>query len=171
MRKYRTPEGLPEHAHIDQIVLELMLDIDRQRPLSEDEIARTIGTPQDARDSLRRLHAAKLIHRWNDLAIASHPAVRHHEINHGGGEESPGEVDERHWDKAVLEHLLVRSADSEESRSEQQIHEAFDAGKHKQKTDVTDALDRLDGAGLIDRHDGRSTPSDVARHLDELMTL
>lgn len=57
-----------------------MLDIDRQRPWSEEEIARVISTPGDVRHILRRLRAAKLIHRWNDLAVAPHAAVRFHEI-------------------------------------------------------------------------------------------
>jgi hypothetical protein len=171
MPKYRTPDGLPEHACIDQAVLQLMLDLDRQRPFSEDEIARTISVPGDVRDSLRRLRLSKLIHRWNDLAVASHPAVRFHEIHHGGGEESPGEIKERHWDKAVLDRLLVRTADGEGPRSEQQIHEAFGATKQKKRLAIADALDRLDGAGLIERRGGRSIPSEIARRLDELLTL
>ena len=115
MHKHRTPEGLAEHACIDRSVLDLMLDLDRQRPWAEDEIARTIGVPGDVRDSLRRLRACKLIHRWNDLAVAAHAAVRFHEID--------------------------------------------------------DALDRLEGAGLIERRGGRSIASEVARRLDELLTL
>ena len=80
MHKHRTPEGLEEHALIDRAVLNLMLDLDRQRPWAEDEIARAISIPGDVRESLRRLRACKLIHRWNDLAIARAPAVRFHEI-------------------------------------------------------------------------------------------
>ena len=171
MHKHRTPEGLEEHACIDQAVLDLMLDLDRQRPWAEDEIARIIGVPGDVRDSLRRLRASKLIHRWNDLAVASHPAVRFHEINHGGGDPSPGEARECHWDKAVLEDLLVRSADGEGPRSEQQTYEAFGAKKKKKRLSIADALNRLDGAGLIERRGGRAIPSEVARRLDELMTL
>ena len=117
MHKHRTPEGLEEHASIDRAVLDLMLDLDRQRPWAEDEIARTISVPGDVRDSLRRLRASRLIHRWNDLAVASRPAVRFHEINHGGGVPSPGDAEERHWDKAVLEGLLVRSADGRRAAS------------------------------------------------------
>ncbi|HWY89163.1 MAG TPA: hypothetical protein VNY31_00680, partial [Solirubrobacteraceae bacterium] len=67
---------MEEHACIDQAVLDLMLDLDRQRPWAEDEIARTISVPGDVRDSLRRLRSSKLIHRVNDLAWASHPVVR-----------------------------------------------------------------------------------------------
>jgi hypothetical protein len=171
MPKYRTPDGLPEHARIDRAVLDLMLDLERQRPWAEDEIARTLSTPGDVRDSLRRLRTSKLIHRWNDLAVASHPAVRFHEITHGGGDPSPGEVDERHWDKSVLEGLLVRSADGEGPRTQQQTYEAFGASKRKKKLAIDDALDRLDGAGLIERRGGRAIASEVARRLDELMTL
>jgi hypothetical protein len=155
----------------DQAVLNLMLDIDRQRPWAEDEIARIISVPGDVRDSLRRLRASKPIHRWNDLAVASHPAVRFHEINHGGGDPSPGEIEERQWDKAVLEGLLVRSADGEGPRSEQQTYEAFGAKKTKKRLAIADALNRLDGDGLIERRGGRAIPSEVARRLDELMAL
>jgi hypothetical protein len=171
MPKYRTPDGLEEHACIDRAVLELMVDLERQRPWAEDEIARTISTPGDVRDSLRRLRTSRLIHRWNDLAVASHPVVRFHEINQPGDGLSPGEARERHWDKAVLEGLLVRSADGEGPRTQQQTYEAFGASKRKKKLAIDDALDRLDGAGLIERRGGRSIASEVARRLDELMTL
>ena len=154
MPKYRTPDGLEEHACIDRAVLDLMVDLERQRPWAEDEIARTISTPGDVRDSLRRLRTSRLIHRWNDLAVASHPVVRFHEINQPGDGLSPGEARERHWDKAVLEGLLVRSADGEGPRTEQQTYKAFGA-KKKKKLAIDDALDRLDGAGLIERRGGR----------------
>jgi DNA-binding PadR family transcriptional regulator len=168
MHKHRTPEGLEEHAFIDRAVLNLMLDLDKQRPWAEDEIARAISFPGDVRDSLRRLRASRLIHRWNDLASASRPAVRYYEITQGG---DPDSADERHHDKAVLEGLLVRAADGEGPRSEEQIFEAFGARKRKQRLAITDALNRLDEAGLIDRRGGRAIASEVARRLDELMTL
>jgi hypothetical protein len=39
------------------------------------------------------------------------------------------------------------------------------------KLAIADALNRLDGAGLIERRGGRAIPSEVAQRLDELMTL
>jgi hypothetical protein len=159
---------LEEHACIDRAVLDLMLDLERQRPWAEDEIARTLSVPGDVRDSLRRLRTSRLIHRWNDLAVASHAAVRFHEINHGCDDPNPGEAEERHWDHAVLEGLLVRSADGEGPRTEQQTYEAFGATKQKKRLKLADALDRLEGAGLIERRGGRSIASEVARRLDEL---
>jgi hypothetical protein len=168
MHKHRTPEGLEEHARIDRAVLDLMLDLDRQRPWSEDEIARAISVPGDVRDSLRRLRASKLIHRWNDLAVPSHPAVRFHELNHG---DDPDSAHERQDDKAVLAGLLVRSGDGEGPCTEEQICDAHGARKRKRRIDIADALNRLDGAGLIERRAGRAIASEVAQRLDELMTL
>lgn len=170
MHKHRTPERLREHAQLDRAVLNLMLDPERQRPWAEDEIARALNVPGDVRESLRRLRACKLIHRWNDLAVAAHAAVRYCEITHGDST-SPNDADERHHDKAVLEGLLVRSADGEGPRTEQQIFDAHDANKQKHRLAITDALDRLEGAGLIERRGGRLIASEVAQRLDELMSV
>ena len=171
MHKHRTPGGLEEHALIDRALLQLMLDLDRQRPWAEEELARAVNIPGDVRDGLRRLRASKLIHRWNDLAVAAHAAVRFHEITQPADGLSPGDASERHWDKAVLEGLLARSTDGEGPRTAQQTYEAFGATKQKKRLQIDDALDRLEGAGLIERRGGRSIASEVARRLDELMTL
>lgn len=170
MHKHRTPERLREHAQLDRAVLNLMLDPERQRPWAEDEIARALSIPGDVRESLRRLRTCKLIQRWNDLAVAAHAAVRYCEITEGRAE-TPNDADERHHEKAVLEGLLVRAADGEGPRTEQQILEAHGARKRKQRLAITDALDRLDAAGLIERRAGRSIASEVALRLDELMTV
>ncbi|MFI4984885.1 MAG: hypothetical protein ACHP93_03965 [Solirubrobacterales bacterium] len=168
MHKHRTPQGLEEHALIDRALLELLLGDEHQRPWAEDELAREIGVPGDVRDGLRRLRASRLIHRWNDLAVASRPAVRFHEITQGVDRDS---AEERHHDKAVLEGVLVRSAEGEGPRSEAQIHEAFGAKKKKARLAITDAVNRLDGAGLVERRGGGVIVSEIARRLDELMTL
>lgn len=170
MHKHRTQDGLQEHALFDRAVLNLMLDVERQRPWAEDEIARALKVPGDVRESLRRLRTCKLIHRWNDLAVAAHAAVRYCEITQGRPENG-NDADERHHDKAVLEGLLVRASDGEGPRSDEQICEAHAARKRKQRLAITDALDRLEAAGLIERRAGCSIASEVARRLDELMTL
>ena len=105
------------NACLDKAVLELMLDPDKQRPWSEAEIARTISTPGNVPASLKRLRIAGLVHRWNDLATASQPAVRFHEITQSP--KDPASERERHWDKAVLESLLVRDSDAQGPLSEQ----------------------------------------------------
>jgi hypothetical protein len=156
------------HAHLDQAVLGLLLDSDKQRPWSETEIAREISTPGHVPASLKRLRVAGLIHRWNDLVTASRSAVRFHEITQS---DDPASADERQRDKAVLESLLVRGSDGQGPLSEQEICEAFGAKKRKQRLAITDALNRLDGAGLIERRGGRAIASEVATHFDQIMTL
>ena len=58
------------HAYLDQAVLQIMLDNERQRPISETEVARIVSTPGHVPASLKRLRVGGLIHRWNDLATA-----------------------------------------------------------------------------------------------------
>ena len=156
------------HDFLDQAVLQLMLDPDRQQPWSESEIARMIGTPGDVTASLTRLRAAGLIHRWSDLASATHAAVYFHEITQSLDSTAEGE---HHDDSAVLNSLIARANDGEGPLSEQEIGRAFDAAKRKLKARITDALGRLDGAGLIERRDGRSIASEAAMHLDRILTL
>ncbi len=104
-----------------------------------------------------------------DLATASHPAVRFHEITQSP--KDPASERERHWDKAVLESLLVRDSDGQGPLSEQDLRYAFSAKKKKQKLAITDALSRLDGAGLIERRGDRAIVSEVAKSFDQIMTL
>jgi predicted transcriptional regulator len=153
------------HAYLDRAVLGLLLDIDKQRPWSETEIAREISTPGHVPASLKRLRTAGLIHRWNDLVTASRAAVRSHEITQSA--DDPASAEERHHDKAVLESLLVRASDGQEPLSEDEIWEASGA----EKLAITDALNRLDAAGLIERRGGRAIASEVATYFDHIMTL
>jgi hypothetical protein len=156
------------HVLLDQAVLQLMLDLDRQRPWSESEIARMTSTPGDIPAGLARLHAAGVIHRWSDLVTATHAAVYFHEITQSLDSTAEGE---HHDDSAVLNSLIARANDDKGPLSEQEIGKAFDAAKRKLKARITDALDRLDGAGLIERRDGRPIASEVAMHLDRILTL
>lgn len=162
----RTSDGSAGHVLLDRAVLNLMLDAERQRPLAEDEIARALNVPGDIRESLRRLRGCKLIHRWNDLAIAAHAAVRYCEITHGHGEH-PCDADERHHEKAVLESLLAQARNGDGPRSEQQIFEAHSARKRKQRLQIADALDRLEAVGLVERRGGRTIASALALRLNE----
>jgi len=155
------------HAYLDRAVLGLLLDIDKQRPWSETEIAREISTPGHVPASLKRLRTAGLIHRWNDLVTASRSAVRFHEITQGG---DPASAEERHDDKAVLESLLVRASDGQGPLSEEELREAFGAKEQTQLV-ITDALARLDAAGLIERRGGKAIASEVATYFDQIMTL
>jgi len=156
------------HAFIDRAILGLLLDDDKQRPWSEAEIAREISAPGHVPASLKRLRTGGLVHRWNDLATATRSAVRFHEITQGS---DPNSAEERHHDKAVLDSLLVRASEGQRPISEDELCEAFGAKETQQKLAVTDALNRLDAAGLIERRGGRAIASEVAAYFDHIMTL
>jgi hypothetical protein len=98
------------HAYLDKAVLQIMLDTERQRPISEVEVARIVSTPGHVPASLKRLRVAGLIHRWNDLATATHAAVYYHEITQS---KDPDSRHEHVWDSAVLESLIVRGNDGQ----------------------------------------------------------
>lgn len=95
------------HVHLDHAVLRLILGMNRQRPWSEAEIARAISAPGHVPASLERLRTVGLVHRWNDLATASHAAVYYHEIDFSDHDSEY----ECYWDRSVLESLLVRGRD------------------------------------------------------------
>jgi hypothetical protein len=156
------------HAFIDRAILGLLLDDDKQRPWSEAEIAREITAPGHVPASLERLRTGGLVHRWNDLVTATRSAVRFHEITQS---DEPASADERHHDKAVLDSLLVRASDGQRPISEDELCEVFGAKETQQKLAITDALDRLDAAGLIERRGGRAIASEVAAYFDHIMTL
>ncbi|HEV3321409.1 MAG TPA: hypothetical protein VG147_04360 [Solirubrobacteraceae bacterium] len=156
------------HAFLDRAILGLLLDDDKQRPWSEAEIAREITAPGHVPASLKRLRTGGLVHRWNDLVTATRSAVRSHEITQSG---DPTSAEERHHDKAVLESLLVRASDGQRPLSEDELCEAFGAEETQQKLAITDALNRLDAAGLIERRGGRAIASEVAAYFDRIMTL
>jgi hypothetical protein len=65
--------------------------------------------------------------------------------------------------------LLVPASDGQGPLSEEEIWEAF--GAKTQKLAITDALNRLDAVGLIERRGGRAIASEVATHFDHIMTL
>ncbi|MDX6699473.1 MAG: hypothetical protein QOE65_2870 [Solirubrobacteraceae bacterium] len=59
----------------DVAVLALLLS-DHARPWSDDEVAREIGDPTAATDSLARLYGAGLVHRLGGFVFATRPALR-----------------------------------------------------------------------------------------------
>ena len=68
-------------AYIDRLVLDLLIDDDRQRPLAVAEIVREHGEEADAIDAIDRLYAHGLIHKTSDgFVFASRAAVRYHEL-------------------------------------------------------------------------------------------
>lgn len=166
MCDHRTPEFSEEHAQLDQAVLNIMFDVERQRPWSTSEIARMLSTPGHVPASIERLRTAGLIHCWGDLASASHPSVRFFELSQG---EDGACAEEHHTESAVLEGVLARTGGRGRWVPELKIHRAFGAKKNERKLAITDALSSLDASGLIERRSGHVMASEVARRLDEMM--
>lgn len=155
------------HTRLDRAVLTLILDTDW--PLSETEIARAVDVPGHVPDSLKRLRRAGVIHRWNDLATPSRPAAQFHQLKQDNGHGTTG-ADNGRCESAVLATLLRHTTAGEGPLSDERVHDAHGARKRKQRARISDALHRLDAAGLIERRGGQSIASEVARYLDHLMT-
>ncbi len=153
------------HVRLDQAVLTLILDTDR--PLSEAEIARAVDVPGRVPDSLKRLRRAGLIHRWNDLATPSRPAVRLHEVKQSNSENP---TDDHRCESAVLATLLRHATAGDAPLTDAQVHDALGARKRKQWARISTALDGLDAAGVIERRGCQSIASEVAMHFNHLMT-
>lgn len=166
MHDQRSSSESEAHALLDQAVLNIMFDAERQRPWSTTEIARMISTPGHVPASIERLRTAGLIHCWGDLATASHPSVRFFELSQSGDAAC---AEEHHTENAVLESVLVRTGKRGRWVPELKIHRAFGAKKNKRKLAITDALISLDAAGLIERRSGRVIATEVARRLDQMM--
>ena len=166
MHKQRISEGSEEPTRLDGVILNLLVSEDTQRPWTEAEIARAINTPGHLPTALKRFRMAGLIHRWNDLVSASRPAVRFHEITQSV---DPHSERERHEDRSVLEFLL---SDADENRplSDKEVGRALGAKKGHELVAIN-ALDRLEGAGLVDRRANLAVASEAARRFDQIMTL
>jgi hypothetical protein len=70
---HENPTPAEEDGQIDSVVLGLLVYPESQRPMSKDEIERTIG--EDATDSLNRLYGAGLVHRLDRFVWATRAAV------------------------------------------------------------------------------------------------
>ncbi|MHB1569364.1 MAG: hypothetical protein ACYC0H_09180 [Solirubrobacteraceae bacterium] len=160
MPGHRSPDGLSEAARVQHAILNLILDPDRQRPLSDKEIARLIGDAAATEAALAELYKAEIIHRWQQLISATHPAVRYHELAHKRSENS-----ENRHDHLLLELLLE---DPEHGHDEATLAGTLAAEDPKLEIDALDALDRLDRAGLIERRGQDIHPARVTLGLDAL---
>jgi hypothetical protein len=75
MQDESSPTVAEQERRVDQGILALLLTPEEQRPWSVDEVGREIGDQVDAIDSLARLQAAGLIHRFGEFVFATRAAV------------------------------------------------------------------------------------------------
>ena len=75
-QRTREPAGEPrEHA-----IFALLVVREEQRPWSVRELELEIGSAVEVEDSLKRLHAAGLVHRCGEFVWASRAALRADEL-------------------------------------------------------------------------------------------
>ncbi len=73
MPEERIPTPVEKVGQVDHAIVLLLLDPEAQRPWSEQELEREIGS--DVTDSLTRLHAVGLIHRLKGFVWATRAAL------------------------------------------------------------------------------------------------
>ncbi len=167
MHRQTSPEGSEELsiARLEWAILGLLVTPHNQRPWSEDEIARAISTPGDVHEAIKRLRTIGLVHHWNRMVSATYAAVRHEEITQEP-DDNPVRTAELLMEHSIL-HVLMRT-NGVLPMSEKDIRRALGA-KKKNKLDILDAINRLDGAGLVDRPGGLVVPSPAAVRFDHYM--
>ncbi|MGC2373166.1 MAG: hypothetical protein WA484_04745 [Solirubrobacteraceae bacterium] len=167
MHAQTKPEEFEEFARLDGAILELLVGPNEQRPWSETEVARDINTPGNVSDGLSRLHKAGLVHRWEGLASATQSAVRFYNLTQS---DDPHTEAERRMELSILELLLTPSSRSKVPLSEKEIRSELGVPKSKY-LELTDALCRLDGAGLVRRAGKLIFASEAAARFDYISNI
>ena len=162
MHMQTNPEESEEFARLEWAILGLLVTPHNQRPWSEDEIERIISTPGDVHEAVTRLRTIGLVHHWNRMVSATYTAVRYEETIQEP-DDNPVRTRELRMERSVL-HVLMRT-NGVLPMSEKDIRRAL-GNKKKDKLDVLDAINRLDGAGLVDRPGGLIVPSPAAVRFD-----
>lgn len=160
-------EESEEFARLDGAILGLLVKHDEQRPWSEAEVIREVGRQGDIADGLDRLHQAGLVHHWDGLVSATRAAVRFYSITQA---DDPHTAHDRLMEQSVLELLLTPTSRSTAPLSKKEIWRALRTKKGDELS-LTDALDRLDAAGLVDRVDKLAFASAAAARFDQIMNL
>lgn len=168
MQHHRTPDKASSTERLEGVILGLLVDRDQQRPWSVNEIARATGSQIHALIGIERLCRHGLIHRWESFVSATNAAVHFHDLMHSYDRDSRHEWDIEH---RVLTVLLTSSECGKKWLPEKKIWRVLRATKRRQRLAITDALNRLNGTGLVDRCQYLVIPSNAAVHLDQIMTL
>jgi hypothetical protein len=165
MHEQSSPEKSGEFARLDGAILGLLVS-KRRHPWTIYEIEREIGAEStNVPPRIHQLEADGALHSWDDFACATHALIRWQEI---AEPDDPRSEFERKWERRIL-LLLLSSADNRLSEAE--IRRELGAQSNSNELAVTDALARLDGAGLVDRGDVLVVASAAAARFDQLISL
>lgn len=136
-----------------------------RHPWAVGEIEREIGgESSNVPPAIDRLKEAGLLHSWDELVCPTHASMHAHEIMQS---EDAASALEHGWERRVFVLLLASTDGLPEHKVLRELAAQDDAAQLA----VTDALNRLDGAGLVDRRDGRAAASQAGVRFDRTMTL
>ncbi len=154
-------ETQSDETVLDRALLDLMLQT--SHPWTEAELARAVSSDGEVPAALTRLKDDGLINRWGEFAAASYAALRVCGINHDHDSSSAHE----HRDESIVLELMLATTDGSRPLSRQEL--LRELGKSKRKRNrITDAIDRLVAAGLLDSSEGMLFLSRAALRYDQL---
>ncbi len=154
-------ETQPDETVLDRALLDLMLQT--SHPWTEAELARAVSSGGEVPAALARLKDDGLINRWGEFAAASYAALRVCGINHDHDSSSAHE----HHDESIVLELMLATTDGSRPLSRQEL--LRELGKSKRKRNrITDAIERLIAAGLLDSCEGMLFLSRAALRYDQL---
>ena len=154
-------ETSPEETVLDRALLDLMLQT--SHPWTEAELARAASSGGEVPAALARPKDDGLINRWGEFAAASYAALRVCGINHDHDSSSAHE----HRDEAIVLELMLATTGGGRPLSRQEL--LRELGKSKRKRNrITDAIERLIAAGLLDSSEGMLFLSRAALRYDQL---
>lgn len=167
MHEQRSPEKSEEFARLDGAILGLLVDKQRH-PWTIDEIEREIGSEStNVPPAIHRLDEAGLLHSWDEFVCPTHAAIRCHEVMEP--DDDADSAVERDWERLIL--LLLFTLDVGTGISEGLLRAKLRARGKSNELPVTDALARLEGAGLVCRSGGEVAASPAAARFDQIMSL
>jgi len=154
-------ETHPDETILDRALLDLMLQT--SHPWTEAELARAASSGGEVPTALERLKDDGLINRWGEFAAPSYAALRVCGINHDHDSSSAHE----HRDESIVLQLILATTDGSRPLSRQEL--LREHGKSKRKRNrITDAIERLVAAGLLDSSEGMLFLSRAALRYDQL---
>ena len=154
-------ETTPDETVLDRALLDLMLQT--SHPWTEAELARAVSSGGEVPAALACLKDDGLINRWGEFAAASYAALRVCGINHDHDSASAHE----HRDESIVLELMLATTNGSRPLSRQEL--LRELGKSKRKHNrITDAIERLIAAGLLDSSEGMLFLSRAALRYDQL---
>jgi hypothetical protein len=167
MHEQSSPEKSGEFARLDGAILGLLVDKQRH-PWAIDEIEREIGSEgTNVPPAIHRLDEAGLLHSWDEFVCPTHASIRCHEVVEP--DDDADSAVERDWERPIL--LLLLTLDVGTGISEGLLRAKLQARNKSNELPVTDALARLEGAGLVCRRGGEVAATTAAARFDQIMSL